>query len=45
MPNENWSDCTPEERGNAFRAHHRDGMPYPSEINVDEELQQLFPEN
>ena len=40
-----WSDMTPEERGNAFRAHHIDGMPYPSETDIDEELNQLFNDN
>lgn len=45
MPNPDWSAMTPEERANAFRAHHQDGMPYPSQVDVDEELGKFFEEN
>jgi len=43
MPDPIWDDMTDEEKGNAFRAHHIGGMPYPGQVNVDAELAELFP--
>ncbi|WP_435062380.1 hypothetical protein [Amycolatopsis thermoflava] len=41
MPENVWADMTAEERAAAFRAHHRDGMPYPAEVDVDEVVTRL----
>lgn len=40
-----WSQLSPEERGNAFRAHHSGNMPYPDEVDIDQVLAQLTTDN